>query len=160
MVYTSTITTAANTAQASPLKTTVRVTVGMLYQFEVYFPPGPSGLVGVQIRYKNVQLYPVQRDEWFIGDNVTISFEDIYELSAAPFDLDVLSYNLDTEYNHLVQVRIGLQTVEEFAAKTGALGDIEKLTTLLADIESRTAAANAMSVDEARSVVSGSLGSE
>ena len=157
MVYSATITTEAATVEEAPLVTNVKVTKGVLYRFEIYFPPGPSGLVGVQIRYHDQQLYPVQRDEWFIGDNVTIGFDDLYGVDTPPFIFEIRTYNVDTDYDHLVQLRMAIVSQEEYMAKSGAFSDIDKLAQLLVDIEDRTKAANSMSVADAREVVRGDV---
>ena len=155
MVYTATVTTPANTLVVDPLVTVVTITEGVLYRFEVYFPPGPSGLVGVQLRYHDLQLYPVQREEWFLGDNVTIGFDDLFEVGTPPYTFELRSYNVDTDYDHLVQIRLGLVTREEFMSKSGSFSDIDKLADLLSQINERTREANALSVEEAREVVRG-----
>jgi len=155
VVYSATITTEAATVEEAPLVTNVKVTKGVLYRFEIYFPPGPSGLVGVQIRYHDQQLYPVQRNEWFIGDNVTIGFDDLYGVDTTPFIFEIRTYNVDTDYDHLVQLRMAIVSQDEYMAKSGAFSDIDKLAQLLIDIEDRTKAANSMSVEDAREVVRG-----
>ena len=145
MIYTATPTTVAGTLRSAPLVTTVKMTRGVLYRFEVYFPPGASGLVGVQIRTADFQLYPVQRDQWFIGDNVTIAFDDLFSLDREPFLIDVRTYNEDDTYDHLVQCRMGLVSEAEFMAKSGSFSGIEELKAILQEIEERTASANTVS---------------
>jgi len=153
VVYTATVTTVANTSDSSPLVTNIKVTRGVLYRFEVYFPPGPSGLVGVQVRVADHQLYPVQREEWFIGDNVTIAFDDIYEMANENSLLTLRTYNTDTLYDHIVQVRFGLMMLDEFYARYGLALGVERLESTLKNIEDQTKKASTMTVEEALKVI-------
>ena len=153
MVYTATITTPANTTLDTPLITAVKAHRGVLYHFEVYFPPGPSGLVGVQIRVGNVQLYPVQREEYFIGDNTTIAFGDLYELKNETGIVAIHTYNVDTDYEHLVQVRMGIMSHDEFFIRYGRSSGESELSDMLAAIADQTADVARMSVEEAFEVI-------
>lgn len=112
MVYVATITTEKSTDITSPLHTSIKAFAGVIYQVEIMFPKGPSGLVGVKIWRANVALYPVDRDEWFIGDGETIRFEDIREMTVSESLIDVFTYNTDTIFDHLIQVRIGVLPVD------------------------------------------------
>lgn len=131
MVFTSTITTVKDTTAALPNKTTMKLTKGLIYKFEAFFPPGPSGLVGVKILKADVQLYPRERTEWFLGDNMTIAFEDTYFLSQPPWEFEIQTYNIDEAYSHTIQVRIGLMTEAEYMARYAPLAGIEALQSSL-----------------------------
>ena len=127
MDFCSTVTTPINTSADSPKETLFKLTKGLVYKIEVFFPPGPQGLVGVRILEKNVQLYPVERTEWFVGDNMTIQFEDTYYLFLPSFEWTIQSYNTDTAWEHTVQVRLGLMTEQEYVARYAPLAGHEAL---------------------------------
>ena len=153
MVYTSTVTTLSNTLENAPLVTPVKCTRGVLFHFEVYFPPGPSGLVGVQLRVADHQIYPIQREEWFIGDNTLIAFDDMYELSNENATIEMRTYNLDTDYSHIVQVRIGIMSLEEFLVRYGLGSSVANLEDTLNTIAEQTAKASKYTIDEALRVI-------
>ena len=119
MIYVSTITTVESTLKTAPLRTNKKASGGVVYLVEVYFPPGSSGLMGVQIWNQDVALYPLARNEWFIGDNTTIRFEDIRELSIAENIIEINTYNTDTVYDHVTQVRIGILPIDLYNERYG-----------------------------------------
>jgi len=153
VIYTSTVTTLSGTEEAAPLRTPMVCTRGVVFRVEVYFPPGSSGLVGVQIRVAEHQLYPVQREEWFIGDNVLIAFDDMYELSNENATFDIRTYNVDTDYDHLVQVRIGIMSHEEFYLRYGVGASVADLQSTLAIIQEQTGSVSPLTTEEALGMI-------
>lgn len=138
MIFAATILTPINTLAAAPKKTVKILTKGIVYRIEVFYPPGPSGLVGARIRHSDVQLYPRERDEWFLGDNITISFEDTYFLSQPPWEWEIHTYNLDTAFEHTIQVRIGLMTEAEYTAKFAPTSEMEQIQSALDQLAAAT----------------------
>ncbi len=108
MIYQSTIKTVAGTSQSNPMRTKLRMTNGLLYKIEIFFPPGSSGLLGCQIIDHATLIYPSSPGEWFTGDNIQIEFDDTYIVSLPDFSFDILTYNDDTIFDHTCVVRIGL----------------------------------------------------
>ena len=117
MVYSKYISTPANTALASPVRTEIRVTKGLVYKVEFYFPPGPSGLMGAAVFDGLYQAWPSTVGEYFASDDETISFDDLYVKESPPFSFQCFTYNLDTAFAHSVGVRIGLVSDEAFMAR-------------------------------------------
>lgn len=117
MIYSVTIETAKDTAISAAKKTQLVVTNGLVYKIEVVFPAGSSGLMGIAIFDGSLQVWPSTIGEWFVGDSVVISFDDVYLKEAAPFIFGVLTYNLDDTYAHKVYIRVGFVTKEIFMAR-------------------------------------------
>jgi len=117
MIYTANITTPANTAKTALKKTIVHVTKGLVYKVEFYFPSGSAGLMGLAVFDGLFQVWPSTVGEFFISDDETISFDDLFLKDAAPFELQCYTYNEDVTYDHLVGVRIGLVSNEVFLAR-------------------------------------------
>jgi hypothetical protein len=107
LIYTKTITEVANGLATNPTQRKMAVTSGLIYQVEVYFPPGSSGLLHTWIQDGGFQVWPTEPGETFFGDNTLISFRDLYYVGSANHVLDIYSYNLDDRYNHSFQIRIG-----------------------------------------------------
>lgn len=107
MIYASTITTAANTAEKSIPDVILKVTSGLIWLFEVDFPPGCCGLHHIQIFDGSYQVLPSTPGESLHGDNVTMQFNDLYLKAGAPFELKIRTWNLDDTFPHIVQVRVG-----------------------------------------------------
>lgn len=108
MVYTKTITEPSGGSIANPTQYKMPLTVGLIYQFDIYFPPGSAGLMRVAVKHGGYSLYPSEPGEWFFGDDRVITFPDRYYISADPAVLDIYAYNSDDTYDHEFQLRIGL----------------------------------------------------
>jgi len=63
------------------------------------------------------QLWPTTVGEFFHTDDETISFDDMYLKEAAPYQLDIYSYNTDDTWGHAAMVRVGLVSKEVFLAR-------------------------------------------
>ncbi len=113
MIFAKSVTTPKNTVAATPSVTSWNISQGLIYKFELYFPPGSCGLVGVALHDATHRIYPTGENEYFIGDNVTISFDDEMIFEKANGELEIWTYNLDTYYEHLIQVRLGITDDEE-----------------------------------------------
>lgn len=117
MIYVSTITTPANTAQTSAIETDMILTKGLIYMIEVEFPAGCSGFTKVQILDGNYQLFPATPGEYMRGDNVTARYDDSYLKFTAPYKLKIITWNEDDTYPHTVQIRVGMASSEAFMAR-------------------------------------------
>lgn len=117
MIYTANITTPKDTAKSAPLKTTVRVTKGLVYKVEFFFPAGSAGLMGVAVFDGLYQIWPSDVGEFFVGEDQVISFDDMFLKESAPYEFQCYSFNLDDTYEHFVSVRIGLVLKEVFMAR-------------------------------------------
>ena len=107
MIYTRTITESSGGNAATPSQYRMPVTEGLIYKFELYFPPGSSGLLYVCVEDGDHRIYPSEPGEWFFGDNTLISFDDRLFITTEPHQLFIYSYNLDTAFDHKYQIRIG-----------------------------------------------------
>jgi len=114
MIYTKTITAGSGGSAAVPLDTDLPVTDGLIYQFELYFPPGSSGLLYVRVADGSFPVWPSEPGEWFYGDNTLITFPDRYYIRAPNHNFKVWYYNLDDTYDHKFTVRIGQVSSELF----------------------------------------------
>lgn len=118
-------------------RTPLLVTKGLVYKVELYFPRGSAGLLGVAIFDGFFSVWPSNAGEFFTGDDELISFDDLYLKEAAPFQLDIYTYNYDDTYPHSVDVRVGLVSKEAYQARflpSIAWGDFaEMMSRLLAE---------------------------
>jgi len=112
MIYASTITTDAGTAEKAKADVTLKVTSGLIWLFEVDFPPGCCGLQHVQLYDGSYQVLPATIGESLHGDAVSMRFDDLFFKSAAPFELKIRTWNLDITWPHTVRIRVGLASGE------------------------------------------------
>lgn len=107
MIYTKTVSVPAGGSLSSPEQVKIKVTKGLIYQFELYLPPGSSGLLKVMVKDGGYQVWPSEPGEWFFGDNIMIGFPDRYYVESPQHELDIYAYNEDDTYAHLFQLRLG-----------------------------------------------------
>jgi hypothetical protein len=128
MILVKTITIPANTLKSNRLMVPWKIVNGLVYRFELYFPPGSSGLVGVHVQDASVNIYPFDESEDFIGDNTTIAFDDELLYTGATRQLDVYVYNEDDTYEHTIQLRMGLLADEQLVKSRLGISQTESLT--------------------------------
>lgn len=117
MIYSANIKTLQDGHTWDPMRTPLKVTKGLVYKIEINFPPGSAGLMGVAIFDGSYSVWPSTIGQWFIGDGIVISFDDMYLKEAAPYQFDIYTYNKDTKYDHSVDVRVGLVSKDMFKAR-------------------------------------------
>lgn len=134
MIYTANINTPDIGTETGLKKTAIRVTKGLVYKVEFYFPSGSAGLMGVAVFDGLFQVWPSTVGEFFIGESQVISFDDMYLKETAPFEFQCYTYNNDDTHYHSVSVRIGLVSREVFMARFLPSRSQEYLTKLLEDM--------------------------
>lgn len=134
MIYTANITTPKLNDHTGLLKTVLKVTKGLVFKVQFYFPSGSAGLMGVAVFDGLYQVWPSNVGEFFIGEDHTIDFEDMYIKGAAPYEFQCYTYNDDTENPHFVSVRIGLVSNEVYMARFMPLKTYEYFNKLLAQM--------------------------
>ena len=117
MIYSKYISTEIETYATKPLQTVLKVTRGLVYKIEIDFPPGPTGLLKVQIFDGGHQVWPSTPGEYFITDGYCISFDDTLLKLVAPFQFDIYTWNEDEKHAHGVTIRIGMVSSELYMAR-------------------------------------------
>lgn len=97
------ITTVAGTTVAAPLVTTLNWRQGYPERIEFRVPPGPSGLVGIQVAHSGEVIIPKDPTEWLITDDEPV----IWPMVGYPYNAKwtIRTYNLDV-FSHTIQVRM------------------------------------------------------
>lgn len=137
MIYSAHITTPKNTAATAPKRSRLYVTNGLVYRVEFYFPYGSAGLMGVGIYDGLFSVWPSTVGEWLLADGVLISFDDLYLKEAAPFQFDILTYNTDDTYDHIVDVRLGMVSKRVYQARYMPTISWEYFVDMLATLQAR-----------------------
>lgn len=92
----------ANTAKAAPVIVAASFDDGRVDRIEMRWPPGPSGLVGLQVRHSQQVIIPYRADTFLVTDDEVIVWpvEEFPQANA----WDVVGYNLDV-HDHTIQFR-------------------------------------------------------
>ena len=109
MDYSISLTIPSSTTSSSPSSTTVKVSAYVLNVYEIEFPAGCAGLVGVSVWQGGHQLYPSTEGQWFISDNFTIKRDTYYKIVRGGNTLTIKGYNSDDTYSHTIQFRCSIE---------------------------------------------------
>jgi hypothetical protein len=117
MIFHYSISTPANTAQSSPVKSTKELANGVLILKYILFPPGCAGLVGVKICDASHQIWPTNPEEWLVGDDL-IRYDDREPFFEQPYRLDIYTYNEDDTNDHKPIICLGVERSEQWVEVT------------------------------------------
>jgi hypothetical protein len=123
--------TPASTAKASPLVTIQRVAGGVITWIGIYFPPGCSGLLHVQLRIGKVAIFPVIFDTYVAGDDLFLPVPVFIRTLAGWNDIRVVTYNEDDTFSHKAYVYVNVLPLEVAAPAYAFTGIDESLRRLL-----------------------------
>ncbi len=112
MIFGVEISVPANTAKASPLVTTLKLTACIIRRFTIEFPLGCYWLAGARVMLREHQLYPTNPDAWLVGHGRVIETADNQALVDSPNELDIECYNLDQRYAHTLRAYVDVDVVD------------------------------------------------
>jgi len=127
MIYSDTIVTPFGTAEAAPLKTIISITAGMLYTLKLYLPPGSAGLLHIQVFDAMYQIFPTTIGKSFSGDNLSLSFDENYSKLEPPYEMVIMTWNDDTEYDHELSIWFGFASKDEYIARFAGSTEVADL---------------------------------
>lgn len=123
MIYRFSISTDASTSESSAKETTLLIERGIIHQLDIFFPPGPSGLLHLQIFQSLHQLFPYNTGASFAAAGVNISFPEFIPIEQAPFTLTAKTWNDDDTNAHVVIIRMGILPRQIVAPSTLSISD-------------------------------------
>jgi hypothetical protein len=106
----------ANTLEADAIEDRLQLTWGTIKEIHVGFPPGPAGLVHIQVRDHGWQIVPWTPLQSLAWDNYVFVLPCDYRLDVEPYDLTIRAWNLDDSYPHTVFVAVVLDEQAHLAA--------------------------------------------
>ena len=106
------ITTPANIAEKTPLRTKVDLCPGVVHLVRVRIPPGSAGLLHIVINHHLHQIAPANAGENFHGDNDPIEYREWYELEGQDTELEVVTWNEDDTFEHEILIQLGVLPAE------------------------------------------------
>jgi len=106
MIFAESITTPANTSAADYKTSMIKITDGVIHEVTIIFPAGCAGLVYFQLFDGGHQFIPSTYGQYLRGDAIDITSKEFYEINTAPRWLTARTWNLDTKYEHTVEVLV------------------------------------------------------
>lgn len=98
------IETPAETPPETPLVTRLKLTKGRLKGGFLYFPSGPAGTLHFLARIGIHQILPFNTGANYRLDNVKVQFSLGIDLSDPPYEIDCVTWNDSTVYDHVCTV--------------------------------------------------------
>lgn len=102
------VTVAAGTLATAPAVTALPFADGVVTRLEIRVPPGPSGLVGFQVRHSGQRVIPYRDNTWIVTDDERLD----WTLSEYPTGgaWQVAAYNTDV-YDHTLYLRFHVDEI-------------------------------------------------
>jgi len=121
------ISTPLETAESSPLVTSIKLTRGRLMGGFVFFPSGPAGKLYVLARIGEHQLIPFNKGESYHLDNCVIPFHLGIDLDQPPYEIQIETWNTSDAYDHALTVGFYLTPKSRRNKDISALHALETL---------------------------------
>lgn len=80
---------------------------------DILFPRGCVYLCGVRIKYRSIQIFPYNDNEWFIGNGSSVIFNTEYQCFEPPFVIDIEYFNIDDFYTHRPAILLDVTFVDK-----------------------------------------------
>lgn len=112
MRFVKTLTVTANSLEASPSSTTLRLIGGTIKNVEIEFRPGCAWYVYVVILDRNLQIAPANPEQGFCSDDEIMTFTMNYPLNDPPYELILDGWSPGAIYDHKITFRFDVDTTE------------------------------------------------
>lgn len=122
-----------NTTQAAPYNKTLLLSAGVITHIDIAIPAGHAGTAHLQLLYHEFQLYPLSRGEDYRGDDDQFSFDDLLEMTAAPYELKAKGWNTDTVNDHRYLIGVTVLRPEQLGMIT-ATSKLSDLASVVGEI--------------------------
>lgn len=100
MFYSLEVAVPPNTTEKGYQVDHLSLTKGKVIKISVFFPWGCGGLCRIQIIRGTWQVFPLTRAQWLRGNKITIEGETDIDITTAPFEFEVHSWNEDDTFTH------------------------------------------------------------
>ena len=125
MDYAVYITTAHSTyTEASPKVTTIKLTKGLITGGFIYFPSGPAANLHLKVRRGIHQVIPANPGQNLALDDCVVPLFPNIEIDEPPFNLDFLTWNDSTTYDHALTICLFLDDMAELGKNRSWLSKI------------------------------------
>ena len=98
------ISTPANTTEAAPLITRLKLTKGRLTGGFIYFPYGPAGTLHILARIGIHQILPFNTGQNYRLDDAVIPLHLRIDLSHPPYEIELVTWNDSTTFAHALTI--------------------------------------------------------
>jgi len=108
MFFCSDLVVPANTPQSDPVRSSVRVTEGIVRHVWVSWRWGTAGLCGCRLLYAEYQYWPLSMGSWFPSSDYPLDSDESFVIQGDPRQIVLEAYNLDDTFSHRVWVAFSI----------------------------------------------------
>lgn len=112
------LTVTKGTTQTSPVTLEAEVTLGMVEEVKVYFPPGCLGYVKATLFFFEDQVLPRHPQGYISGDDYLFVLPMDYEIKSRPAIMRWECWNTAATYNHTIYLEIFVREPAEETAES------------------------------------------
>jgi len=124
MDYVLYIDTPAGTDEASPKKTTLKLSRGRLTGGFLYFPRGPSGYLHFEAYVATWKILPFNKDETYRLNGCVVPIYLNIDFFEPPFLIDCFTWNDSKVYDHVLTVGFFLDPYAKPRKGKGIVGSM------------------------------------
>jgi hypothetical protein len=106
MFYVCEQTIPAQTTKEVPLRTSYRLSAGVITSIKVHWPYGAGNLAGVRLLINEFQYWPLSPNTWFNSTRRDLEFKEWFPIDSDEVDMVLEGYNDDDSFSHTVTVYI------------------------------------------------------
>lgn len=110
--------------EAIPKVTTIKLTKGLITGGFIYFPSGPAANLHLKVRRGIHQVIPANPGQNLALDDCVVPLFPNIEIDEPPFNLDFLTWNDSTTYDHALTISLFLDDMAELGKKRSWLSKI------------------------------------
>lgn len=109
MWFQKTFTVPAGRGKDDPYLVVLPVSAGTVSRVRVMMAPGAHKTCGIQIKWRNQVIWPLNPNEWIELDEWPLEFGEEFEISPPPSHLTILGHAENATYNHEVTVGVEIR---------------------------------------------------
>jgi len=132
MTYSYSLTIPKQTSKDEPAQIEMKLTEGIIKQWEFEVPPGVNAVAGVRVMWGSFQLFPRNPESWLVSGGGILRYPENWHLEEEPYVLLFQGYNDSTRYSHTIQLRLTIlpsRLARPELIIVAALGELSKVFT-------------------------------
>lgn len=105
MIYSVEFPVPPETPRTNPARIDLQIGAGHILGFNVLFPAGCLGAVGVRLLDRDSQIAPLGSG-WVIDENKSVGWSEDRRLTGPPYLLRAEAFNEAIDYSHSLNIRV------------------------------------------------------
>lgn len=126
MFYEYQVTIPANTLEAAPITSVMKIEKGVIEYAEVQFPIGTRCLVHVQVAYHGHQIWPINRTGNITSDGYVVPLNDPVEIDEPPYELVFTGWSEADTFDYDINLRLTVWRFDQLEKQSTIMSSLRK----------------------------------